>query len=285
MFYTGIADEAGKDLDTQIKAHQELGWTYIEPRMIGDACITDLSDEHFEAALIRLDAAGMKIAGFAAQIANWSRPIDGDFQVDVDELQRAIGRMQKAGTKFIRCMSYPNSKENPLSDEAWRDEVVRRFKQLAKMAADGGVVLMHENCHGWASESAENTLELIERVGSPALKLVFDTGNTTQTDSVAFYEKVREHVVHVHIKEGKPGPDGKRVACFPDEGDNGTDKVIADLLARGYDGGFSIEPHMLAVIHLGKGAEANPRAAYNLYVEYGQRLMKLVERVQAEANA
>ena len=30
MFLTGIADESGKDIHTQIKAHKELGWDKIE---------------------------------------------------------------------------------------------------------------------------------------------------------------------------------------------------------------------------------------------------------------
>ena len=34
MFLTGIADEAGAPLDTQIKATKELGWQYIEARMV-----------------------------------------------------------------------------------------------------------------------------------------------------------------------------------------------------------------------------------------------------------
>ena len=50
MYFAGISDEAGTDLATQIKAHQELGWTHIELRNIDGTCITDLSDEEFESA-------------------------------------------------------------------------------------------------------------------------------------------------------------------------------------------------------------------------------------------
>lgn len=282
MYYAGIADEAGKDLDTQIRAHKELGWKHIEPRLIGDTCITDLSDAAFDEALAKLTDAGIQIVSFGAQLANWAREIGGDFQVDVDELERAIPRMQKSGAKFIRCMSYPNNETNPLAENEWRDEVIRRFKELAKMAEDGGVVLVHENCHGWASESVENTLEFIERVGSPALKLVFDTGNT-HPGSIDFYEKAKEHIVHIHVKNSKVGDDGKRQTCYIDEGDNGAQEILTDLLARGYDGCLSIEPHMIAVIHLGKGADIDPEAAYNLYVEYGRRLMKLVDSLKAKA--
>jgi hypothetical protein len=55
--------------------------------------------------------------------------------------------------------------------------------------------------------------------------------------------------------------------------------VVKDLLGRGYAGGFSIEPHLAAVVHEGKAAsEAN--SAYARYTEYGRRLKALVEEVK-----
>lgn len=277
MEYAGIADEAGEDLTTQIRAHRELGWTHIEPRNIGNACITDLSDEEFDDALGRLNDAGQKIIGFASQLANWARPIDGDFQVDVDELGHAIPRMQRAGTKFIRCMSYPNRKELPLPDDEWGNEVVRRFQILAQQAHDGGVTLVHENCHGWGSQDPAHALQLIERVDSPALKIVFDTGNEREIDTVDYFRAVREHVVHVHVKDWKRDLAGDIQECYPGEGDSGAREILADLVKTGYDGFLSIEPHMVAVVHLGKSADEDPEVAYTTYVEYGRRLMKLMD--------
>jgi hypothetical protein len=56
-------------------------------------------------------------------------------------------------------------------------------------------------------------------------------------------------------------------------------EVVGDLLGRGYDGGFSIEPHLAAIIHEGKSA-SSAQDAYGRYVEYGQRLMKLVQKLR-----
>ncbi len=284
MYFAGISDEAGQDLESQIRAHRELGWEYLEPRNIGDQCITDLSDEDFEATSGQLNDAGLKIVGFASQLANWARPVDNDFQVDIDELNRAIPRMQQTGAKFIRCMSYPNRKESPLSESDWGDEVVRRFKILAKLAEDGGVTIVHENCHGWASQTPQHSLQFIERVGSPALRLVFDTGNEREQDTVAYYQAVKQHVVHVHVKDWKRNADGTCEECFPGEGDSGAREILEDLIQTGYDGCLSIEPHMVAVIHLGKSADDDPERAYNLYVEFGRRLEKLVEGIRKESR-
>lgn len=281
MKYCGIADEAGESLDLQIKAHQELGWNGIELRNIDAQCVTDLSDADFDASLQKLANAEIQVVGFASQIANWARPIEGDFAVDRAELERAIPRMQTCGAKFIRVMSYPNAKENPLSEDDWRDEVVRRFQILAAIAADGGVMLVHENCHGWGSQSPQHAVDFLDRVDSPALKIVFDTGNEHQHDTVKYFRTVRDRIAHMHIKSWKFDENGKPQSCFPDEADSGTSEILKQLLDEDYDGWYSIEPHMVAVIHLGKSADEDPETAYRLYVEFGQRLMKLVDSLHA----
>lgn len=279
MFLSGIADEAGKPIDVQIKAHRELGWKHIEIRNVDGVNLTDVPDAKFDEIFTKVNAAGLKVSCFASQLCNWSRPVTNDFAVDVAELKRAIPRMHRFNTKFIRCMSYPNNKEKPLPEAAWKKEVIRRLKELAKMAEDGGVILVHENCDGWGGQGASQTLELLAAVGSKSLKLVFDTGNTVfhGQDSYDYYSKVKEHVVYVHIKDGQK-KDGKTVACYPGEGLGAVREICKDRLATAPDGGFSIEPHLAAAVHLGK--EAKDQEAYRIYVEYGRRMTALLKDVR-----
>ncbi|NRA40619.1 MAG: sugar phosphate isomerase/epimerase, partial [Planctomycetes bacterium] len=84
MYISGIADEAGRDIDSQIRAHTELGLKHIEVRFVGDQQFTQLSDEEFDAVISQLDAAGLQISCYGSAIANWARPITGDFQEDID---------------------------------------------------------------------------------------------------------------------------------------------------------------------------------------------------------
>lgn len=279
MFFAGIADEAGRPIERQIAAHQELGWTEIELRMVGSSNLTDIDDVAFEATFDAVQAAGMHVCCFASQLANWSRPITNPFEVDVAELTRAIPRMQRMGSKFIRCMSYPNV---DWAEEAWRDEAVRRLKILAKMCEDGGVILGHENCNGWGGESKENTLELIERVDSPAFGLVFDTGNTFvhHQNAVEYLQAVKQHVVHVHIKDGYLDGE-KNVFTYPGEGSCEVGACIRALIEFGYDGGYSIEPHIASIIHLGDASMDKDQVMYESYLTYGRKLMALYEQAKA----
>jgi sugar phosphate isomerase/epimerase len=282
MFYSGISDEAGQDIDTQIKAHRELGWEHLELRMVDGEGITALSDAKFDEVHGKVTDAGMKVSCFGGAIANWARPITCDPNIDIEDLKGAIPRMHKFNTPYIRVMSYPNDKDNPLSDNEWRDEAIKRMKVLAKMAEDGGIMLVHENCSGWGGLSADNSNVLLGDVNSPALKVVFDTGNpvTYGQDSWDYYQTVKQDIVYVHIKDAKANPDGEEIYTLCGDGDGYVRETVKDLLANGYDGGISIEPHLAAVIHTGQKA-ANAAQLYNSYTEYGRRLMQIVEEVTA----
>jgi sugar phosphate isomerase/epimerase len=277
MFFSGIADEAGSPLETQIRAHKQLGWKHIEMRGVNDTTLALADEKQFEEIHSQLRKAGMQVSCFASRIANWSRDILGPFEVDVDELKRSIPRMRRMNTPYIRIMSYTNKTNVP--EAQWRAEALRRIGEMARMAEDGGVTLLHENCDGWAGLGPKQTLEMIEAIRSPALKLVFDTGNTVSHGQASFdyYAQVKRHVVYVHIKDMRKTGD-KSVACYPGEGQGDVAKIVRDLLSGGYEGGLSIEPHIAAIVHEGK--TSSPAAMYNTYVEYGRRLMALVEEAK-----
>jgi len=279
MFFSGIADEAGRDIDTQIRAHQTLGWNHIELRMINEFNLATLPENQYREVFNQLQAAGLQVSCFASAIANWAKKISGDFMADLNELKNAIPRLHELGTRLVRIMSYPNDN---WSDLAWFNEVVRRLKELAKVAVDNDLILVHENCSGWGGRGPEHTLQLLEAVDSPTLKLLFDTGNPPAEgqDGWDFYSQIKNFIVYVHIKDALgEKKNGQTVFTFPGEGDGFVAEIVKDLLAAGYEGGFSIEPHLAAIIHLDQQAD-QPEAAFNAYVEYGRRLMELVKSCQ-----
>ena len=212
----------------------------------------------------------------------WARPIDSDFSLDIDELKRVAPRMRQAGTKFLRIMSYPNSESNPLSRSEWRNEAVRRLKELAKIAEGEGIILGHENCSGYG-ETPEGYLDLVEAVNSPALQLIFDTGNNSLHDNNTevtwdYYQKCREQITHVHIKCAKPGENGDDfVTCYVDE-DPVQERILKDLEATGYDGWLSIEPHIKAAIHAGQDVDDSGEGRV-VWVNFAKGIEGLVSEI------
>jgi len=128
-------------------------------------------------------------------------------------------------------------------------------------------------------QGAEATLETLAAVRSPALRLIFDTGNPVPQgqDPWTFYQAVREHIIHVHIKDycADPSVPGGFRATFPGEGAARVREIVADLKQQGYDGWFSIEPHIVSVVHEARDAEGQEEKAHEIFVEYGKRLEEL----------
>ena len=97
---------------------------------------------------------------------------------------------------------------------------------------------------------------------------------------------MKEDIVHVHIKDGKfigENPDGifeDADYCWPGEGDGDVERIVGDMLANGYDGGFSMEPHLSVVFH-DASVESSDDARYQSFIDYGKRFEALVEKVKS----
>ena len=83
----------------------------------------------------------------------------------------------------------------------------------------------------------------------------------------------------LHIKDGKFLENGTMKYTFGGEGDGDVRRILTDAFSRGYDGGISIEPHMNKVFH-DPDANVNERLSYENYVEYGKRMMALVDDIR-----
>jgi len=285
MYLTGFADEAAADIDGQIKATKELGWKYIESRAIDGVNIHDLPEDKFEVVAGKLQDAGVAINCFGSTIANWGKKINEPFDSSLAEAKRAISRMKRLGTKLIRIMSFAVLPDRDPNDQM-QEERFRRLRELYKMFTDAGITPVHENCMNYGGMGWTYTLKLIENV--PGLKLVFDTGNPVQSDDCTkikpypkqsayeFYAHVKEHVVYIHIKDGIWNPQEKKaVWTYPGQGEGDVVRIMDEMIANGYDGGVSIEPHMAVVFH-DKNVQSPEEIKYQTYVEYGRRMEKII---------
>lgn len=282
MIITGISDEAGKDIHTQIKAHKELGWDTLELRLHNgvNASTTDFSDQDFDDVRRALEEAEMSVTAFSSAIGNWSRNIRGDFEIDKADLKIAAKRMKMLGTKYIRTMTWLPDEDDL---EYTRKEGIRRYKELAKIAEDEGILLAHENCTGWGGFSAENMLELKNEVASPNLVLLYDTGNVIShgDDPEEFFKGIRGHFDYLHIKDAKFIDGGKsHEFTYCGEGDANIVKILERVIKEdGYDGIISIEPHVASIVHEGTETAKEDQVMYESYLKYGRKLEEIIANI------
>ncbi|MDP7287626.1 MAG: sugar phosphate isomerase/epimerase [Phycisphaerae bacterium] len=288
MYLTGFADEAADEIDDQIKATLELGWSNIEARNIDKRNIHDLTDAEFGVVYGKLADAGVSVNCFGSAISNWAKQITDPNDSSMDEVARAIPRMQRLGAKLIRIMSYAVIEDrNP--DDQLAEERFKRLREILARFTDAGITPVHENCMNYGGMGWPYTLKLLENV--PGLKLVFDTGNPVfladrtkdepypKQSSWDFYSRVKEHIAYIHIKDCTWDPDANDAKyTYPGEGSGDVKRIVKDLLDGGYDGGISIEPHLAVVFH-DDSVGSSDEARYTSYVEYGKRLEELIKEI------
>lgn len=308
MYFTGFADEVSGDFGLQIKATKELGWQNIEARNVDGKNITDISDEKFEEVYQKLKSEGISINCFGSAVANWGKNPYSDkaFKESIEELKRAIPRMKRLGTKMIRGMSFgiPENFDNPVNElikpEELDKKILEQVKVLVEMCEEAEIYYVHENCMNYFSQSYEHMDKLLSEMDSPYFKIVFDTGNPVFSDNRigeppyqkqttwGAYQHLNDKIHYIHIKDGffireTDGIFPENEFTFPGEGDGQVRKVLKDLITNGYDGGISIEPHMGSVYHESDEDGKSPEELkYNVYVEYGKRIMKMVEEIKEE---
>jgi sugar phosphate isomerase/epimerase len=295
MKFMGIGDEAANSLEGQIQATRELNWQLLEMRGVEmpghpKANFHDIPDPAFDAAVRALETARINVYCFGSTIMNWAKKLEDPVELTLGEVKRAIPRMQRLGAKYVRIMSFKPGAD----DYRIPTEVFRRVKDVTNRFLDAGLQPLHENCMNYGGMSWQHALELLDKC--PGLKWVFDTANPVfnpdrskpkpwpRQDAWEFWQNIRDHVVHIHIKDATWNP-AKNDADYhwPGEGEGKVREILQDAVARGYAAGLSLEPHMVVVFHDTESQAASEGAMRQNFIEYGRRLERLLEEVTAES--
>jgi sugar phosphate isomerase/epimerase len=251
----GIGDEAAPDLPGPLTAVRDLDG--LELRTLDGAALADLAPAAAHRVSGAVRAAGTTVVCLDSRIGNWGRPVTSPFTADLAELRALARWAHELDCPYVRIMSWPNA---GLDEAEWRTRVLARTQRLAEAAERMGLVLLHENCAGWAGDRADRMMELLATVDSPALRLLFDTGNGVEHgyDSPALLAELLPWVAHVHVKDGVRTGAGTRWVP-PGEGTAGVGECLRLLHRHGYAGALALEPHLATRPHQGRW-QGDPRA-------------------------
>jgi sugar phosphate isomerase/epimerase len=244
---SGFADEIDPDLTRQCEVLTELGITQIEFRSAWGVNVCDLTDEQLADAGDVLATHGISMSSVGSPIGKIR--VDEDFDAHLARFRRALAVADSFHAPYLRLFSFYPPEGGDVAEH--RDEVLRRMSALAAEAAPFGVTLLHENEKGIYGDTPSRCLDIVESVGAANLRLAWDPANFVQVGVRPFsdgYALLRPHVVYVQIKDALLA-DGTVVPAG--EGDGELRETIAALADDGFDGFFSMEPHLAATGRLG----------------------------------
>lgn len=249
---SGFADEIDDDLETQCRVLDELGIRAIELRSAWGVNVLDLDDAQVERTGRILAEHGLAVSSIGSPIGKIA--ITDDFAPHLERFDRALSVAATLSAPYIRLFSFflPGG-DDPARH---RDEVVQRMAALAERAAGHDVLLLHENEKEIYGDVPARCLDLVESVGSANLRLAWDAANFVQSGVRPFsdgYARLRPYLAYIQIKDalrdtGEVVPAG--------EGDGETVETLRALRADGFDGYFSLEPHLRGTARYAGGTEA-----------------------------
>ncbi|GAA4723440.1 Sugar phosphate isomerase/epimerase [Promicromonospora umidemergens] len=244
---SGFADEISPDFETQCRVAAALDLKFIELRSAWDTNVLDLDDAQRQRVKSLLRQYGLEVSSIGSPIGKIF--VDEDFDAHLERMHQAAYTAEYFRAPYVRIFSfYVRPGTDP---DSCRDEVLRRLSALTRLATDAGVVLLHENEQGVYGDTPKRCLDVVESVGSPHLTLAWDPANFVQVGVRPYtdaYELLRSHIEYVQIKDTKRST-GEIV--LPGLGDGEVRDTVRALWADGFDGFFSLEPHLSDAHSLG----------------------------------
>jgi sugar phosphate isomerase/epimerase len=238
---TGFADEISPELDEQLNTLVDESMRYMELRSVWNKNVLDLTDEELEKVKSVASERGIRTSSIGSPIGKVS--ITEPFERHMERFRRALYAADVMETPYVRVFSFfiPEGQEPAL----YRDEVLERMGMLAGEAEDAGVTLLHENEKEIYGDVPSRCVDILAGVDSPALRAAWDAANFVQCEVsrpyTEGYELLRPYVAYVHIKDALASS-GRVVPAG--EGDGQLPETLSALRASGFDGFFSLEPHL-----------------------------------------
>jgi sugar phosphate isomerase/epimerase len=237
---TGFADEISPELEEQLETLAQESMGHMEVRSAWNTNVLDLSDDELDRIKAATAQRGIGISSIGSPIGKV--PVTDPFGPHLERFRRALYAADVMESPYVRVFSFfvPEGQE----PGHYREEVIDRMGIMAGEAENSGVTLLHENEKEIYGDVPSRCLEILAGVGSPALRAAWDAANFVQCGVRPYtegYASLRPYVEYVHVKDALSGSDSVVPAG---EGDGQLPDTLSALRASGFDGFFSLEPHL-----------------------------------------
>jgi sugar phosphate isomerase/epimerase len=237
---SGFVDEISPDFSEQCRVATGLGLRHVELRSAWDVNILDLEPAQLTTMKEMLADHGLEVSSIGSPIGKIF--IDEPFPAHLERMRHAAEVAHFFDAPYVRIFSFFL---RPGADPAaHRDEVIDRMRALTRVAEEADLILLHENEKEIYGDVPSRCLDIVRSVGSPHLRLAWDPANFVQVGVRPYtdgYAILRPHLEYIQIKDALTA-DGTVVPAGG--GDGEVARTMRALRHDGFDGFFSLEPHL-----------------------------------------
>ena len=277
---SGFADEISPSLDKQIEVIKKLGISHIEMRGVNGKGLVEYPLDEVKKIKEKLDENGISLSAVGSPIGKIQ--ITDPFEEHFELFKHTVEIAKIMETPYIRMFSFfmPEGEE----PEKYKDEVFRRLGMFIEYAKQQDVILLHENEKEIYGDVAVRCKEILDDFVCDNFHAVFDFANFVQCkqDTKEAYEMLKPYISYIHIKDamwesGKVVPAGY--------GDGNVKEILADLVKNGYNGVFSLEPHLadfsgFSALEQGETEKKEPLSGEEAYTTAYNALEKIIEELK-----
>lgn len=244
---SGFADEISTDLSIQIETLRSLNVRGLDVRGVDGKNVLELSDERLNQVRETAALAGIAIHCVGSPV-NKVRVSPKARKEEVEKLKRSIEAAAILQTSLIRVFT-PEAAACDDDGAHW-PEVRSWMSEMADMAKDAEVTLIHENDAKFFGAYPNNCRRMMEELGGPHFRALYDFANAVLIGyrPPAWMDWIVPHLDSLHIKDavqdkGQVVPAG--------EGDGEVVETLRFLTSLGWNGTLTLEPHLKAAGPLG----------------------------------
>ena len=256
MFKLGtITDGISRDFEYALDTMVATGLEYVELQYLWEKQVGDLTDADIERVRGLIAARDLKVSCISHHNLS-ALPVDTAvvapaYREHITTLQRCIDVAQALGTNLVRIFSFRKEMvlfgaEPVISEGAWAT-LMNRLEEPLQIADAAGITLVMETAISGNVTSALLARKLIEELDVPHLKVLWDPCSSLYCTEVPYpdgYEAIREHIAHVHLKDGVVNlPAATFDFCAMRQGqmDPYYNDIVEALKRDGYEGAISLE--------------------------------------------
>ncbi len=278
-----ITDEVTQNIFEAAAFCKKHGLQCMEVRSVNDHSPFEFTADDISDINTAAKEYDLSVCAISAPLFKCDFDDDAAIATHIENFEKCALRANQLGAKYIRGFDFWDIGVSI-------EKRAEKYKQIAQICEKYDIICVIEADPSVHSNTPHKTAELVSKIDSPYIKVLFDPGNEVWVNEKASedaYDAVKPYLAHIHIKDadiidGKP--DGVKIG----EGLVDYKTLFARLINDGYSGNVMLETHYRKNVELTEeqlkrpGGSSFSLGAYEASEESIIELIKIINSCQED---
>lgn len=235
--FSGFADEISPSVSEQIRVLKKLGIPSVEVRGVDGRNLSELSLEETRQLHEKLSDNGITVSALGSPLGKIK--LTDDFSEHLKLFDHMMDQAHILETKYVRMFSFYGADDSPEAE----NQVFDRLDQFMDHTPSD-LTLLHENEHAIFGNTGIRCLKIMQRYAPSGMRATFDPSNfiLEGEQTLPCFDMLKPYIAYMHIKDAVYE---KRQIVPAGMGDGHFPELLRRLKETGFDGYYSIEPHLV----------------------------------------